>query len=383
MGMSTSATLRNLVFGLAAFALLWTPRAQAIETKAKQAILLDFNTGAVLFEKEPDTRMAPSSMSKLMTVFMLLEALKDGRLSLEDTFPVSKKAWKMGGSKMFVEVDTRVKVEDLLRGIIVQSGNDACIVVAESLGGSESAFAQLLTAKAHDLGMVNSNFMNASGWPHKEHWSTARDLSILARETIASFPEYYHYYSERSFTFNKIRQGNRNPLLFKEMGADGLKTGHTEAGGYGLTASAQRNGRRLIMVVNGLKSVRARASEAERLMEWGFREFGNYDLFRAGDTVLEAPVWLGEAGQVPLIIEEDLIITLKRTARKKMKVTVSYEEPIPAPVVKGTRLATLHISAPESEVHEIPLVAGENVPLLGPLGRLVAAVNYLIWGGNG
>ncbi|GAB6053604.1 D-alanyl-D-alanine carboxypeptidase family protein [Magnetospira thiophila] len=375
--------LHRLSLTLLAAVFAFSAAAQSIETKAKQAILLDYNTGAVLYEKEPDTRMPPSSMSKLMTVYMLLEALKDGRLSLDDSFPVSKKAWQMGGSKMFVEVDTRVKIEDLIRGIVVQSGNDACIVVAESLGGSESAFASLLTAKAHDLGMVNSHFVNASGWPDEQQWSTARDLAILASKTIKTFPEYYHYYSEQSFTYNKIRQGNRNPLLFKEMGADGLKTGHTEDGGYGLTASALRDGRRLIMVVNGLSSVRERASESERLMEWGFREFDNYDLFRAGDMVLDVPVWLGEKGMVPLLIDQDVTITLKRAARKNMKVTVSYEEPIPAPVTKGTRLATLHISAPESEIHEIPLVAGEDIAQLGPFGRLGAAINYLVWGGNG
>ncbi len=369
-----------ILFGI----LTLTPTAvPAIDTAARQALLIDHHTGAVLLEKNARMRMPPSSMSKMMTVFMVFEALKDGRLSLDDTFPVSETAWKKGGSKMFVRVDTRVRVEDLIRGIVVQSGNDACIVVAEGMSGSERAFSDMITARAHDIGMVNSSFVNASGWPHADHWTTAEDLAILARETIRRFPEYYHYYSETSYTFSDIHQGNRNPLLYKEMGADGLKTGHTESGGYGLTASAERDGRRLVLVVNGLASVRERATEAERVMEWGFREFDNYRLYQAGDTVIEAPVWLGRKARVPLVVEDDLVITLQRTARRDMTVVVAYEEPLPAPVAKGTRVATLRVSAPDSDLHEIPLFAGEDVERLGLFGRLGAAVNYLLWGAQG
>ncbi len=381
-----SALVRRLavctVAAIALSAMLWRP-AVAIETAARQALMVDYVTGAVLLEKNARMRMPPSSMSKMMTVFMLFEALKDGRLSLDDTFPVSEKAWKKGGSKMFVRVDTRVRVEDLIRGIVVQSGNDACIVVAEGLSGTERAFADLLTARAQDLGMVNSHFVNASGWPDPDHWTTAEDLMILARETIRRFPEHYHYYSETSFTYSDIQQGNRNPLLFKEMGADGLKTGHTEGGGYGLTASARRDGRRLLLVVNGFSSARERAIEAERLIEWGFREFDNYRLFKAGDAVIEAPVWLGRQARVPLVIAQDLTVTVQRTARRDMNVVVAYEEPLPAPIAKGTRVATLRVTAPDSDVHEVPLVAGADVELLGMFGRLGAAVNYLLWGGQG
>ena len=217
--------------------------AEAIEISAAQAILVDFETGEVLFEKNADAPMTPSSMSKIITVYKVFEHLKDGRLELSDSFPVSEKAWRKKGSKMFVAVNSRVKVEDLIRGIVVQSGNDASIVVAEGLAGSEDAFAAELNKKAQELGMTNSHFVNASGWPNPEHQTTARDLAKLAAATIRDFPGYYHYYSEKTFTYNGIKQGNRNPLIYRNVGADGLKTGHTEAGGYGLTASALRNGR--------------------------------------------------------------------------------------------------------------------------------------------
>ncbi len=355
----------------------------AVETTAKQAILVDYTTGAVLFEKNADQLMPPSSMTKMMTVYLLFERLAEGRLKLDDTFEVSEKAWRMGGSKMFVEVGKKVTVEDLIQGIVVQSGNDACVVVAEGLAGTEDAFAAEMTQRAHELGMTSSTFKNASGWPAEGHLVTARDLSILARRTISDFPQYYHYYSEKSFTYAGIRQGNRNPLLYKTPGADGLKTGHTQAAGYGLTGSAIRDGRRLILVLNGLKSARARAEESARLMEWGFREFQNYKLFAAGDVVAEADVWLGDKPTVPLVATEDAVLTLARKARKGMKVTLVYEGPIPAPITRGTKLAKLVITAPDTETVELPLVAGADVGKLSPIRRIGAAISYLVWGAGG
>ncbi len=356
--------------------------ARAIETTASNAFLVDAETGAVLLEKNADTAMPPASMSKIMTIYMVLERLSDGRLSLEDTFPVSEKAWRKGGSKMFVEVGSRVAVEDLLRGIIVQSGNDACIVVAEALSGSEERFAEEMTARAREIGLEDSIFKNATGWPDEGHVMTARDLATLAELTIERFPEFYHYYSELNFTYSDIKQGNRNPLLYREMGADGLKTGHTEASGYGLTSSVLRNGRRLILVVNGLDSGKERARESERLIEWGFREFENYALFRAGEVVDRAQVWLGEAPDVPLVIETGLVHTLPRTARDGMRVTITYEGPIPAPVRMGQRIATLVVSAPDAETLMVPLVAGASVEQLGRFGRMSAALEHLVWGAN-
>ena len=361
---------------------VYSENAIAIETDAKQAVVIEFDTGAVLYRKDADSIMYPASMTKMMTAYLLFERLKNGSLSLEDTFRVSEKAWRKGGSKMFVKVGDRVSVEDLIRGIVVQSGNDATIVVAEGIGGSEAAFADLMTEKARAIGMTNSTFRNASGWPDPEHVTTARDLAILAERTIRDFPEHYHYYSELTFKYNNIKQSNRNPLLYKNMGADGLKTGHTQASGYGLTASAKRNERRLIVVANGYKSVKARAAGTERLINWGFRTWNNYALFEAGDTVTEAPVWLGEAESVPIVIKDKLVITIPRKSRSKMKIAVAYEEPIPAPIKAGTQIATLVVTAPDADKIEIPLYAGADLPQLGPVGRLSEALRYLVWGGK-
>ena len=350
------------------------------ETSAKQAILVDAETGAVLMEKASDELMHPASMSKLMTVYMVFERLRDGSLKLDDTMRVSEKAWRMGGSKMFVRVDTLVTVEDLLRGVIIQSGNDASIVLAEGLASSEEAFAEAMTRRARELGMNDSVFKNATGWPDPEHLVTSRDMATLAQHVIRDYPEYYPYFAERTFTYNKIKQGNRNPLLYRGAGADGLKTGHTEQSGYGLVASAERNGRRLILVVNGLDSVNARSREAERLLDFGFREFKNYELFGDGETVDEAPVWLGEADTVPLVLEAPLTITMQRKARRNMKVVVQMDRPFPAPVKKGDRVATLVITAKDSTTIEKPLFAAQDVDRRGLIGRVTAAISHLVFG---
>ena len=352
----------------------------ALETLGKQAILIDATTGTILFSKNPDERMTPSSMSKIMTIYKLFERLKDGELSLTDKFSVSEKAWRKQGSKMFVAVNSRVTIEDLIRGIIVQSGNDATIVVAEGLSGSEGAFADEMNETAKQLNMTNSNFINASGWPDPDHETTARDLAKLTVATVKNFPDLYRYYGEKTFTYNGIKQGNRNPAIYRNIGADGLKTGHTEAGGYGLTVSAIRKNRRLILVINGLPTKKSRAVESERILDWGFREFNNYALFKAGETVTEAQIWLGEHGSVPLLIERDLIITLSRKVRRGMKVKVAMETPVPAPVKKGDVLATLKVELPGRPTMKIPLVSGADIGQLGVFSRLGAAVKYVLWG---
>jgi len=385
MGWTLNAkrTLKPIAIAFGVFLVAFSHSADAFETRAAEAIVMDAETGTVLFEKNADKLTPPSSMTKIMTAYLIFERLKDGSLSLDDTLRVSEKAWRKGGSKMFVEVGKRVKVEDLIRGIVVQSGNDACIVVAEGLAGNEEAFAADMTAKAREIGMTQSVFKNASGWPDPQHLVTVRDLAILAQRTIQDFPEFYYFYSEKSFTFNKIRQSNRNPLLFKNMGADGIKTGHTEAAGYGLVGTAKRKNQRIIAVLNGLKSQRDRASESERVIEWAFREFNNYKLFTAGEKVIDADVWLGNAISVPLVIEKGVNITLPRKARRKMKVAIRYNSPIPAPIRKGDRLATLVIEAPGFKTREIPLISGAEISQLGLLGRLGAALKYILWGASG
>ena len=372
-----------LALSVVAFA---TP-AKAIETIAKEAILIDAETGAVLFDKNASTPMAPASMSKLMTIYMVLERLRDGRLSLDDTFKVSENAWRKGGAKsgsstMFLEPGKRVRVEDLLRGIIIQSGNDACIVIAEGLSGSEGAFADEMNERAQQMGMYESTFINATGWPDPDHKMSPKDLALLAKRTILDFPEFYSYYSETSFTYNGIKQNNRNPLLYKGMGADGLKTGHTNSSGYGLVASATRGDRRLILVVNGFPTKKDRARVPERLIEWGFREFNNYDLLKAGEVIEEAQVWLGDKPTVPLIVVDDLTLTLPKKSRRGMKVKVTYDGPIPAPIKKGDRLATLSIITADKDPVDIPLIAADDVNQLGLLGRLGAAFQYILLGGS-
>ena len=353
---------------------------QTVQTSAEQAILLDMETGSILLAKEADSPMPTSSMSKIMTIYMLFEALEDGRLSLDQMLPVSEYAWRKGGSKMFVEVGTEVMVEDLIRGIVVQSGNDASIVIAEALGGTEEGFAQAMTERARRMGMENSNFANATGWPDPNHFSTARDLAILSQHLINDFPQYYHYFSETEFTFSEIRQGNRNPLLYRNIGADGLKTGHTEDAGYGLAASAVQNDRRLVLVVNGLGSVNARADESARLMSWGFREFDNVALFDSGETVETAEVWLGQAETVPLVLGDDLTITLRRSLRSDLSVVAQVEEPVRAPIATGDRLGKLIVTAPGSPAMELPLLAGADVAEKGFFARAAANAGQLLFG---
>ena len=348
-----------------------------LDTAAKFAIIIDHITGAVLLEKDADVTMVPSSMTKLMTAYIVYEMLRAGRLQLTQELPISERAWRMGGSKMFVQLGTSVKVEDLIRGVIVQSGNDACIVLAEGIAGSEEQFAELMTQKARDLGLERTVFRNSTGWPHPEHRSTARDMAHLARRIIRDFPEYYHYDAEKSFKYNGIDQANRNPLVQKNL-ADGLKTGHTEEAGYGLVASADRGGRRVVLMINGLNTMRERGEESERLLEWSFREFENVTLFTAADVVEQAPVHLGASPTVPLVGGRDLVVTMPRGWRNRAKVTLAYDSPVPAPVLRGTRLGQLTVSGPGVPELEVPLLAGADVARLGLPGRALAVVTRML-----
>ncbi|MGI9510898.1 MAG: D-alanyl-D-alanine carboxypeptidase family protein [Geminicoccaceae bacterium] len=374
-------TLHTVLF-LVFFAVGVSPSkaGDVFETNAKAAFLVDLETDQILFEKNPDQPLPPASMSKLMTAYMVLEQLEDGRLKMDDTLPISEKAWKKGGSKMFVEVGKRARVDDLLRGIIILSGNDACIVIAEGLAGSEENFARDMTEKGKEIGLTNSTFKNASGWPDPGHLMTARDLATLARRLIEDFPDYYDIFSERDFEYSGIRQPNRNLLLDRVPGADGLKTGHTQEAGYGLVASAIRDDRRLISVAVGLDSAQARALENERLLEYGFRRFRNYSLITSGEEVEYASVWLGSEPTVPLVVDRDIKVSLSDRARRALKVKLMYETPVPAPVMAGDRLASIRIEAPGVEFQEVPVFAGGNVAKADFVGRVTGALEYLIFG---
>ncbi len=362
------------------FAVRFPSNAQTIKTTARSAYIIDLSTDTILLSKNADVALPPASMSKLMTIYIIFELIKNRSLSLQDQFIVSKKAWRKGGSKMFVKIGDRVTISDLLRGIIVQSGNDACIVIAEGISGSETAFAALMTEKARELGLLNSTFNNATGWPHSNQLMSARDLGTLSALVIKKFPELYKIFAEKSFSYNQIKQGNRNPLLYRDIGADGLKTGHTKAAGYGLTASAIRSGRRIILVLNGMKSVRQRSVESLRLMEWAFRAFKPIILFKKNEEVTQADVWLGTSSKLPLVASRDIKITLPLAATNKLKVTVIMKNPVASPIKKGKGLASLKITAPSIQNKEIELVAGREVGQLGFIGRLGAAIKHVLWG---
>ena len=350
------------------------------ETVAKWAFIQDAGTGAVLLDKKSEERMPPSSMTKLMTMYLVYEQLKKGKIKLTDTLTVSARAAAMGGSRMFLDVGKMVLVEDLIRGVIVASGNDAATVLAESAGGSEDRFVEMMNAKAKEIGLRASNFRNPTGWPDPEQYMSARDIATLANRIISDFPEFYKYDSERSFKYNGIEQENRHPMV-QAGTADGLKTGHTDAGGFGLVASSTREGRRLIMVLNGMKSMHERAQESERTMNWAFSSFENVVLFSAGEVVDNAPVWLGRDKTVPLVGGRDLVVTMPKSWRQTASVKISYEAPIKAPVVKGQPLGQLTMRGQGVPSMDIELLAGADVPRLSLPMRGLAVVSRMVSGG--
>ncbi len=358
--------------------------AAEIDSTAEYAYVTDFGSGKVLMEKNPDALMKPASMAKIMTVYIAFQRIADGSLSLDDTFLISTKAWRKGGSKTFVEVGKRVSVHDLLRGIVVQSGNDAAIAVAEGISGTEDGFAEEMNYVARQLGMENSTFRNSTGWPDPEQFTTARDLNILATAMIRDFPvdtypELYSMFAEKDFSYNGIKQGNRNPLVYGTQGADGLKTGHTEESGYGLVGSANRDGQRVIMVLNGLTSMKQRSSESRRLMDLMFREFKLYRFFDAGEPVDQANIWLGKAQKLDLVLEEPLHLVLSRTDRRRMKMSMQWNDPVPAPITAGQDIGTLVLELPDEKL-VYPLTAARDVGELGVFDRVGEALKYLIFG---
>jgi len=370
------------LIGLAAVLMAGTAQAQP-QTTASHALLVDYETGEALFCKGCDQRMPPSSMSKLMTVELVFQRLKDGRLKPTDTFHVSENAWRQGQksneSKMWVAVNSDVSVDDLLKGIIVQSGGDACLVVAEALAGSEAAFADMLNARAKEIGLTNSHFVNSSGLPDPEHYMSAEDLAKLAAYVIRTYPEYYSYFALPEFTWSNIRQPNRNTLIGPNTGVDGLKTGHTNAAGYGITASSVRDGRRLILVVNGLKSERERVEEGRRLLDLGYREFKSYQLLAAGESVGEADLFGGAKSKVALAVRDPVRMLMPISGRRDMKVTLSYNGPIKAPVEAGQEIGTLRVSVPGKPDKIVPVVAAEAVSSSGFFDNMVRGLVSLIF----
>ena len=350
----------------------------ALETKAKQAIIIDDTTGTTLFGKEADARMYPASMTKMMTAYLVFKELASGKLTLDSTYHVSKKSWKMGGSKMFVELGNTISIEDLLRGIIVQSGNDACVVVAEGMAGSEEAFAEMMNQEAARMGMTGTHFVNATGWPHEEHYTTARDLAILSHHLIHDFPQYYSYFAEAEYRYHEITQYNRNLLLGRNLGVDGLKTGHTEASGYGMAVSAERDGRRVITVVNGLTSKKERADEAQKLVNLAYGAYEHVVIAGPEVSITEIPLWYGDAETVSAGVSREARMVAPKVSRKKPEFIVEYNSPVPAPVVKGQQIGVLHIRLDGLSEQTIPLVALQQVEEAGSFRRIWLNINYLL-----
>jgi D-alanyl-D-alanine carboxypeptidase (penicillin-binding protein 5/6) len=360
------------------------PSQIGLGTLAQFAFMIDPQTSTVLLFKDADKPMAPSSMAKMMTVYLLFEDLASGKLKLDTRFRVSERAYAITrgthSSTMFLETTDNPTVGELLQGIVVDSGNDASVAVAEGMAGSEEAFADRMNKKAKELGLTGSVFKNASGWPAEGQMVTARDLALLAWHTINDFPQFYPYYAQQTFTFNGKTQPNRNLELKRMAGVDGLKTGHTEEGGFGQTTSAVRNGRRLILVINGLGSMADRASETTRLLEWGFSSSTNTTIFKPGDTVAEAPVWLGAQDKVPLVASRSVQVTTPTGQTANPRVVAKFDGPLPAPIAKGTKLGSAAVTLPDGRVMEFPLEAGVDVPRQGLIGRVGALARFYLLG---
>jgi D-alanyl-D-alanine carboxypeptidase (penicillin-binding protein 5/6) len=361
--------------------LLLTRQSFAIESIAKTALVIDLSTNEILLEKNSTEKTYPSSMTKMMTALVAFEKIKDGSLSLDQEFLISKKAWKMGGSKMFIEVDKRVSVYDLLLGVVVQSGNDASIAIAEGISGSEEIFAIEMNNLGKKIGLTGSNFTNSSGWPDDNHYTTAEDLAKVAQYTIENHYELYQMYKISDFTYNGIKQDNRNPLLYTFEGADGFKTGYTEAAGYGLVGSAERGDRRLIVVLNGLESSKSRAQESLRLMDWGFNNFQLVDFYKKNEVIQEVDTWLGKEDKVDLVALEDISVSIPKAQLSSAKVTVLVEEPIATPIKIGDQIAKLQISFADKQV-DFPLYSGEDIDQKNFFSRIFSAIYYIILGSN-
>jgi serine-type D-Ala-D-Ala carboxypeptidase (penicillin-binding protein 5/6) len=388
--------LRFFVLALLLLAFGLSPARAAMNTGAEHAILMDAATGQVLWAKDAFTPMPPASMSKLMTLELLFQRLKDGRVKLTDRFAVSQRAWSTQGSKMFVSLGSQIAVEDLIRGIIIQSGNDACVVVAEALGGTTEGFVDMMNRRAKQLGLKNSHFVNPDGLPDPPgQVMSAYDLAVLARHLAQDYRAYYHYFGEREFTWNNIHQPNRNTVLVKFPGADGLKTGHTDAAGYGVTISAVKDGHRLILVLNGLRypdldkaspmqqdwfAEMRRGDEAARVLGMAFREFRSYQLFKAGEIAGTVKVWGGAKKTVPVTTGKPIAVTLQVDSRPNMKVTLRYIGPLQAPIAQGQQVGTLTVTAPDFPGMTVPVYAAQSVPRASIFGRMIVGLRALLRG---
>ena len=359
-----------------------------LNVKARTAILQDYYSGEILYEKEADISIYPASMTKIMTAIIAFDFIKSGDLSLDDKFFISEKAWRLstaGYSSMFIMVGDEVSVENLLKGIIIASGNDACIALAEGIAGTEEEFAILMTSKAKEIGMDNTNFANSSGINNTENYSTVRDILKMSKYLIDNHPEYYKWFSELEFTWDRtggdpITQGNRNPLLYKNLGADGIKTGYLAVEKYSLASSILRNGRRLIAVGSGFESKNARSRESTKLHTYGLTNFDLVNIAKANEPIQKIDVWLGKQDTVEVYANEDIYKTIKKARKKLLKISVNYEGPVQAPIKKGDKIALLKVVYDDEIVGKYNLLASQDVKKVNFFSKLMRSLNYLIWG---
>ena len=369
-------------FILSTLLIFYSIDALPIDTKAEQAVVIDFDTMEVLFDKNANDQVIPASMTKIMTVYVAFDRIKNTDYSITNKCRISPKAYKMGGSRTFLEIDDQVTVDDLLKGIIVQSGNDASIALAECLAGTEEDFSKLMNVYADRLGMVNTNFINSSGWPDKQHYSSVYDIAILSNALIKNFPELYSYFSMEEFTYNEISQPNRNKLLKQVDGADGLKTGFTKKSGWGIAASSKRENRRITVVINGTNSSRSRLNESANLMNWAFDQTSQKILVEKGQLIKKTDVWLGVDPIINLVSSEKVLSTLSFDQIQLMNSTIEYTKPVAAPIIKGQELGYLLIKIDGKPDISIPLVAEKNVSKINPFVKIIAAAKYLLFGNS-
>ena len=360
--------------------ILFSSKLYAIDTKAEQAIVMDFDTNEILFEKNSNLKTPPASMTKIMTVYAAFDRLKNTDLSIENECIVSAKAYKMGGSRTFLEIDDKVSIDELLKGIIIQSGNDASVALAECLAGTEDDFAKLMNVYAKRLGMLNTNFLNSSGWPVDNHYSTVYDLALLSNAVIREFPDLYLYFSDKEFTYNDIKQPNRNKLLSSVQGADGLKTGFTRASGWGIAATAKRDSRRITTVINGTNSSRSRLNEASNLINWAFSQTSQKLLVDENQVIVEVDVLLGNKPSVNLVSSKKIVSTLSFDQIQLIKSSLEYKSPIEAPIKKGEVYGKLIIDIDGKPNIEVELIAENNIGSVNPISKVFAAMKYLIFG---
>ena len=355
---------------------------------ARTAIVIDYQSDKILYSFEPDAQIYPASMTKIMTSIVAFDLIKKNRLSLDDKFVVSENAWRMsqsGYSSMFIMVNDEISVENLLKGIIITSGNDACVTLAEGIAGSEEAFAEMMNDKAIEIGMTSSNFANASGINHPENYSTVRDISLMSKYLIQNYPNFYSLYSEKSFTWDRtggdpIKQGNRNPLLYKNVGVDGIKTGYLAVEKYSLASTMKKGSRRIIAVASGFPTKNFRSSESLKLLNWGFRNTSTFEISKKNDTFFELDTWLGKKNKIKAITKNDYYITFDKKNMRNLKVTLEYNGPIKAPIQKDQKIADLVVSSKDNVIKTLPLYASEKIPKVNFFKSLLTSLNYLIWG---